>query len=773
MTHMNISRIVRAASCLAVFAGAAVCQSLRWEPQSYFAPASGACMTYDPIRERCVMFGGVCVKGSRVMLRETREWDGERWHVMRPLESPPARSSARMAFDYVRGTVLLFGGRSYDPFVLYDDLWEYDGTTWKEIPCISSSWPRPRRCVYLETDPVRRRVVLFGGDDGLTPFDDTWEWDGANWTLMNPTIKPGASADGTSAYATATGKVMIAGLATAGQFLWEWDGAVWTSRTSTLGSPAMSGVLFATPGNGRVVLWRWRDVPAQAPITAFFNDMWEFDGTVWTTVPGRRKPGWRPAGMACPFPPRRTVLWANGEMAYPRWTVVPCAAGTDPAERDEDYWVYEKRDWRRIAVDYLDSLDVASACFDPVHDRCVMVIDEGYSGNITPGPELQTWVLEGETFRRLPLASNPPSRLGPVLAFFPPLGRVVMAGGDLGVVNPLDETLVFDGTRWVVDPGPAPPIRAGAMVFDGARGQLIRSIGYTPDLYAWSGNGWHEWTAGRMPAVPVGRFGYDPARQRLVFFGDTKAIPYSPSGIWTRDQLYEFDGTTWQNVALAAAPPRTTYYSRFVYVPWLGGLLLVPERGGAGVIEPLWVWTGSGWRTVPVEWDLYGGAPVYPGRGTCNGVAYDSGRNQLLAFSRETTGDATGAYVWRLSSRMFRLSTHHPHLGERLAFEFDAPPHGNELAFVFLSGGCFPTIPLAAADGAHLPLANDAFLQASAGLGLLAILDGQGRGSVQLAPIPNASSLLGVGFHAGAAYWNQQTSWFSSASEPLRFEISP
>jgi hypothetical protein len=163
---------------------------------------------------------------------------------------------------------------------------------------------------------------------------------------------------------------------------------------------------------------------------------------------------------------------------------------------------------------------------------------------------------------------------------------------------------------------------------------------------------------------------------------------------------------------------------------------------------------------------------VYPGYGTCNGAVYDSGRNRLLAFSRERTDDATGAYVWRLSSRMFRLTTHHPRLGERLGFEFDAPPHPNELALVFLSGNCFPTIPLQAADGAHLPLASDAFLEASAGLGLLAVLDAQGRGSVQLPPIPNASCLLGVSLYTGAAYLDPQSNWFSSASEPLWFEIS-
>jgi hypothetical protein len=46
--------------------------------------------------------------------------------------------------------------------------------------------PPPRKGTALTLDPVRGRVVLFGGDDDRAILGDIWEWDGHHWLHVVP-----------------------------------------------------------------------------------------------------------------------------------------------------------------------------------------------------------------------------------------------------------------------------------------------------------------------------------------------------------------------------------------------------------------------------------------------------------------------------------------------------------------------------------------------------------------------------------------------------------
>jgi hypothetical protein len=59
--------------------------------------------------------------------------------------------------------------------------WILRGGTWQAI----DSPPTPRRGARLVYDPVRRRVVLFGGFNDSGNLSDTWEWDGAKWARIS------------------------------------------------------------------------------------------------------------------------------------------------------------------------------------------------------------------------------------------------------------------------------------------------------------------------------------------------------------------------------------------------------------------------------------------------------------------------------------------------------------------------------------------------------------------------------------------------------------
>lgn len=68
-----------------------------------------------------------------------------------------------------------FGGQ------LFNDTWEWDGENWTQYEDIG---PVTRSWHGIAYDNKRQRTVLFGGSAGNLNLNDTWEWDGENWTQV-------------------------------------------------------------------------------------------------------------------------------------------------------------------------------------------------------------------------------------------------------------------------------------------------------------------------------------------------------------------------------------------------------------------------------------------------------------------------------------------------------------------------------------------------------------------------------------------------------------
>jgi len=81
--------------------------------------------------------------------------------------SPSTRAAQAMAFDSLRGRVVLFGGWNG---IELGDTWEWDGGTWQQRSTPTA--PAARGGAGMAYDPFRGRAVLFGGTTGAT---DTWE----------------------------------------------------------------------------------------------------------------------------------------------------------------------------------------------------------------------------------------------------------------------------------------------------------------------------------------------------------------------------------------------------------------------------------------------------------------------------------------------------------------------------------------------------------------------------------------------------------------------
>jgi pimeloyl-ACP methyl ester carboxylesterase len=170
-------------------------------------PVAG--MAFDSARGQVVLFISNPNPFAGSVFSDTWVWDGMNWTKKNPLNSPPPRTSPGMAYDTAHGQVVLFGGNDAigNPSIL-NDTWVWDGTNWtKKSPMNSPSRRYQQAMAY---DSARGQVVLFGGEDGNTP-SDTWVWDGTNWTKKNPANSPSQRNLSAMAYDSAREEVVLFG----------------------------------------------------------------------------------------------------------------------------------------------------------------------------------------------------------------------------------------------------------------------------------------------------------------------------------------------------------------------------------------------------------------------------------------------------------------------------------------------------------------------------------------------------------------------------------
>ncbi|MEZ4365890.1 MAG: hypothetical protein R2939_06335 [Kofleriaceae bacterium] len=176
-------------------------------------------LAYDRARGVVVLFGGVAGSLSTV-LNDTWLWDGTTWIDASPATSPPTRFDATMAYDRVRDQVVLFGGFGAGSL---GDTWGWDGTDWTLLHAGGAGAPAARRNHQMAFDDLRGTIVLFGSDNG----SDTWSWNGSAWT-QGGNGPLGGGDKWTLARDPDSQRVVLLGTNTTAQ-LWTWNGTTWTA----------------------------------------------------------------------------------------------------------------------------------------------------------------------------------------------------------------------------------------------------------------------------------------------------------------------------------------------------------------------------------------------------------------------------------------------------------------------------------------------------------------------------------------------------------------
>jgi len=228
--------------------------------------------------------GNVVLFGGDGSTAETWAWNGATWTQQQPSWSPPPLVSS--VFSLLGRDLVLFGG--YDYGTLYDDVWRWDGTNWThETPSVT---PSPREAPAGAV--LDGSLVIFGGEDvDFEPLGDTWVYDGTSWTQMQPAHSPSPRRGAVAA--AYDGKILLFGGDTIppsyGDWLsvdetWVWDGKDWTQEHPAQSPDPRSFAAMAAAG-GQVVLFGGGSFGGNYadPVGT-----WTWDGTLWTqhTGPG-------------------------------------------------------------------------------------------------------------------------------------------------------------------------------------------------------------------------------------------------------------------------------------------------------------------------------------------------------------------------------------------------------------------------------------------------------------------------------------------------------
>ncbi len=177
----------------------------RWRelyPEARLPTRVGAVMFRDDGEGAFVLFGGSSTQPCNSapppadpnVCDETWSFDGVRWRKLDMPTRPPARYGAAKGYDPVRQRVVLFGGRDAHDDLL-DDVWEWGrfGTPtcasetqacWRQI--LPSPGPEAREDAAMAFDPSLGWLVLFGGRTGADDHDDLWGWTGTEWEPITP-----------------------------------------------------------------------------------------------------------------------------------------------------------------------------------------------------------------------------------------------------------------------------------------------------------------------------------------------------------------------------------------------------------------------------------------------------------------------------------------------------------------------------------------------------------------------------------------------------------
>lgn len=205
---------------LSIRAGSAQAQTPFWYRFGGPDASAGLNAVADSTGDRVFVFGGHGIRGRSNDVWSRSNAPGSPWVRIEPAGTPPAlRDGACMVFDEPRQRLIVFGGVGA---TRYSDLWalSLSGVPTWSLLAPSSAGPSPRSDASMILDPVRDRVIVFGGD-ASPRVNDTWAYSlsgATGWSQLTPTgTLPSARSGHVAVYDRVNDRMVVAtGLGTTG-----------------------------------------------------------------------------------------------------------------------------------------------------------------------------------------------------------------------------------------------------------------------------------------------------------------------------------------------------------------------------------------------------------------------------------------------------------------------------------------------------------------------------------------------------------------------------
>ena len=561
-------------------------------PATHPAGRSAHGMTYDSNRSRIVLFGGRQARpepdGQLTYLADTWVWRENAWTELFTPNAPSGRQLFGMAFDPIRDRVVLFGGATKgataDQQEILYDTWEFDGTTWRQVA--EASKPQVRT-PQLAFDDARNQMVLVGTDTDLKTLMYTYDAAAQTWVEVKPEKLPACANNSSTVARAGRGTlVLVGGLCSAENTTldqtWEWDGTNWSEVKTRATS---------------------RNTAQAAAYDRLRDEVVTFGGfAAFTNVPrsatgifGQRD--WRFALPIARPEPRSLAAFRTDPTSNTVWMI---GGLSDLGESYvHELWGYRNNQWFSVVGSAApDSCTAPLAAYDTARSRFVLACT---SENV--------WEWDGKTWKSITPKDSPTGRRFAAMVYDENIGKTVLFGGYDGT-NHRNDTWTWDGTNWTEVKRNKPtarglmtmwydPLMKRTVIYGGlGRKDLDERVTRHSDMWSFDGSGW---TKLNVTTTPGERFGaqaaVDPETGHLILFGGlvSEELGNDRRRQQFRNDTWRWDGSTrtWTAIATPRAPqPRQN--GGLAWDPVAGELVLFAGYGGF-YYSDVWAFTGTTW----------------------------------------------------------------------------------------------------------------------------------------------------------------------------------